>query len=68
MSETLDELKTKLKRYEEKLAYKMKGYHGISHENALSELKHTEVMVLKDMVRQLEEQIFKLEHPEANKI
>jgi len=63
MNESLLELKQKLQKYEELLAKKMKGYRGIIHESALSELRHSEVMVLRDMIRQLKEEIFKREHP-----
>jgi hypothetical protein len=63
MKETLTELKQKLLKYEERLARKMKGYRGIIHESALSELRHSDVMVLRDMIRQLKEEIFKQEHP-----
>lgn len=62
MKESLAELKQKLLKYEERLTLKMKGYRGISHENALSELKHSEVMVLRDIICQLKEEIFKQEH------
>ena len=55
------ELKEKLRKYEEKLAIKMKGYRGIVHENALSELRHSEVMVLKGLIQGLKEEIFRLE-------
>lgn len=61
--EKLKELKEKLNKYEEKLVYKMKGYRGVIHENALSELRHSEVMVLRDIVNSLKEEIFKIEHP-----
>ena len=46
----LQELKDKLKIYEEKLAWKMKFYRGVIHESASSELKHAEVMVLCAMI------------------
>jgi len=68
MSESLIELKQKLQKYEGKLAEKMKGYRGIIHESALSELRHSEVMVLRDMVRGLKEEIFKKEHPDTFKL
>ncbi len=59
----IKQLKEKLAFYEEKLAFKMKTYRGVIHESALSELKHSEVMVLKDMVYSLKKEIYDLEHP-----
>lgn len=60
--EKIRELKEQLKKYEEKLAFKMKTYRGVIHESALSELKHSEVMVLKDMIDSLKREIYSLEH------
>lgn len=57
------ELKEKLVKYEEKLAFKMKSYRGVIHESALSELKHSEVMVLRAMIDGLKNEIYNLEHP-----
>lgn len=59
----IKQLKEKLAFYEEKLAFKMKTYRGVIHESALSELKHSEVMVLKDMVFSLKKEIYDLQHP-----
>ncbi len=50
-----------LARYEAKLARKMKGYRGVIHESASSEMRHQEVMVLKAMVADLKKEIAKLE-------
>lgn len=55
-------LKAQLARYEEQLAKKMKGYRGVIHENALSELRHSEVMVLRAMVDDLKKEIYCLEN------
>jgi len=55
------ELKTRLAYYEEKLAYEMKTYRGVIHESAASEIKHSKVMVFKDMVQSLKEEIYKLQ-------
>ena len=55
-------LKEKLARYEAKLAFKMKTYRGVIHESALSELKHSEVMVLRAMIDDLKKEIYQLEH------
>lgn len=55
--EKLRELKQKLKRYEDQLAKEMLGYRGVIHESAASEIKHTKVMVLKDMVNSLKQEI-----------
>lgn len=57
----LKELKEKLLKYEEKLAFKMKGYRGVVHENAASELRHAEVMVYTDIVNSLKKEISALE-------
>ncbi len=56
----LKELETRLKYYEDKLADRMLGYRGVVHESAASEIRHSEVMVLKDIVRSLKEEIEKL--------
>lgn len=67
MKKTLDphvklaQLKADLAKYEEKLRYKMKFYRGVIHESASSELKHSEVMVLKAMVYDLQTEIYNLE-------
>lgn len=61
--EKIKELKEQLKKYEEKLALKMKTYRGVSHENALSELKHSDVLVLRCMVNDLKTEIYNLEFP-----
>ena len=57
----LVELKEKLKKWEDKLAYEMKTYRGVIHESAASEIKHSTVMVLKDMVQSLKQEIKNLE-------
>ena len=61
-SKKIIELKEKLADYEKKLAREMIGYRGVIHESAVSELKHSKVMVLKDIVRNLKEEITKLEN------
>jgi uncharacterized radical SAM superfamily protein len=66
-AEKLKRLKSDLAKYEEKLAFKMKFYRGVIHENALSELRHSEVMVLRDMVDDLRKEIYDLEHGERSK-
>ena len=53
----LAQLQADLAKYKEKLAAKMKNFHGVKHESSLSELRYTEVMVLRDMVRSLEQEI-----------
>lgn len=53
----LDQLKSELVKYKEKLAAKMKNFRGVKHESSLSELRYTEVMVLRDIVRSLENEI-----------
>lgn len=59
--EKLKLLRSKLKTYEEKLAYEMKGYRGVVHESAASEIKHDKVMVIKAMVQSLKREIAILE-------
>jgi ribosomal protein L29 len=61
-SKKIKELEGKLIVYKEKLANEMIGYRGVVHESSASEIKHDKVMVLKDMVRGLEEEIFHLKH------
>lgn len=56
----LDQLKLDLAEYKEKLAAKMKNFRGVKHESSLSELRYTEVMVLRDIVRSLEKEISNL--------
>ena len=50
-------LKEKLAKYRGVLAEKMKNFRGVRHENALSELRYTQVMVYKDLIRSLEVEI-----------
>jgi len=57
----LKELKVKLDKYEKDLAGAMVGYHGVVHESAVSEIKHSKVMVLRAIVDELKEEIAKLE-------
>jgi len=59
--EKLTELREKLGVYEAKLGKKMKGYRGVIHESAMSEMRHQEVMVLKAMVAGLQKEIQNLE-------
>jgi len=61
----LKELREKLKKWEEQLAFEMKTYRGVIHESASSEIKHSKVMVLRDMVESLKKEIKNLE--ESNK-
>lgn len=51
--EKLKNLQEKLREYEEKLSREMIGYRGVIHESAASEIKHSKVMVLQDMVNSL---------------
>ncbi|MEK7504251.1 MAG: hypothetical protein AAB550_02015 [Patescibacteria group bacterium] len=57
----LAQLQADLAKYKEKLAAKMKNFHGVKHESSLSELRYTEVMVLRDIVRSLELEIKQLQ-------
>ena len=58
--EKIKQLEAQLAGYEKRLALKMKFYRGVIHESALSELKHSEVMVLRDMVASLKKEILDL--------
>ena len=62
-SDKVKELKIKLKDYEEKLAQAMIGYGGVRHESAVSEIKHSKVMVFRAIIEELKEEIHKLENP-----
>ncbi|KKQ24390.1 MAG: hypothetical protein US39_C0016G0003 [Microgenomates group bacterium GW2011_GWC1_37_12b] len=53
-------LNLKLKYYEDKLTKEMVGYRGVIHESAVSEIKHSKVMVYQAMVESLKEEIEKL--------
>lgn len=55
--EKLNELRASLAKYEEKLRYEMKGYRGVVHESAASEIKHTTIMVLRSFVDSLKDEI-----------
>jgi len=57
----IKELKQKLAKYEEQLAWEMKTYRGVIHESAASEIKHNKVMVLRAMVDDLKKEIKLLE-------
>lgn len=57
----LQELEEKLKSYQDKLAQAMIGYGGVRHESAVSEIKHSKVMVFRAMVDGLKEEIANLE-------
>ena len=61
MDDKIKELKEKLKIYEGKLAQALIGYGGVKHESAASEIKHDKVMVLKDFVSNLKQEIANLE-------
>ncbi len=53
-------LEEKLAKYRAILADKKKNYRGVIHESSLSELRHTEYMVYRDMVASLEKEIAEL--------
>lgn len=59
--EKIKELEKQLEIYKEKLALEMKGYRGVIHESAASEIKHAMVMVYKSMVASLQKEIKKLQ-------
>lgn len=53
----IKELEEKLAKYSVELKERMKTFHGVRHENSLSELKYTQIMVLRDMIRGLEKEV-----------
>ncbi len=59
--EKLKELKESFAKYEEKLKFEMKTYRGVIHESAASEIKHSTVIVYRDMVASLTAEIKSLE-------
>lgn len=56
----LEELQKKLAEYMVIFTEKKKNFHGVRHENSLSELRYTEFMVYKDMVESLMKEIREL--------
>jgi len=60
-TDKLARLNAKLEEYETKLRGRMKGYRGVIHESAMSEMRHQEVMVLKAMVADIKKEIAALE-------
>ena len=56
----IQELKSKLTFYEDKLRLKMRWYRGVIHESAASEMKHQEVMVLRAMVEGIKQELDRL--------
>ena len=65
-AEKLKSLNAKLTHYEDRLKEEMKGYRGVIHESAISEIKHDKVMVLRAMVTAIKEEIEKLKENNAN--
>ncbi|QQS38672.1 hypothetical protein IPM62_04795 [Candidatus Woesebacteria bacterium] len=61
-TEKIKDLKSKLNHYESILKAEMKGYRGVVHESAASEIKHTKVMVYTAMVDGLKKEIRDLEN------
>ena len=61
LAKKVEQLKKDKERYEGQLAHEMKTYRGVIHESAASEIKHSKVMVLRDMVRSITEEIAGLE-------
>lgn len=57
----LKELKAKLAKAEIKYSYLMKGYRGVIHESAASEIRHSEVKVYEDYISNLKKEIKLLE-------
>lgn len=58
----IKKLEEELKKYKDILVGKMKNFRGVRHENALSELRYSEVMVYRDMIVSLEKEIKELKN------
>lgn len=58
----IKDLQDKLAKYKADLAEKMKNFHGVRHENSLSELRYTQVMVLRDIIKGIEKEIDNLKN------
>ena len=61
LAKKIEQLKKDQERYVSELNHEMKTYRGVIHESAASEIKHSKVMVLRDMVRSITEEIAGLE-------
>lgn len=60
-AERIKKLEKELDFYQSKLQYEMKGYRGVIHESAASEIKHSMVKLYEAMVNSLQEEIKKLQ-------
>lgn len=56
----IQQLEEQLVKYKAKLADKMTRFKGVRHENSLSELRYTEIMVYRNWISELEKEIAKL--------
>jgi hypothetical protein len=59
-SEKIKQLEEQLAKYRAILKDKMSRFRGVRHENSLSELRYTEVMVYKNRVEDLQKEIDRL--------
>lgn len=73
MNDLIDDIE-RLKQLEAKLAHympiyleKKRNFHGVKHENSLSELRYTEFMVYKDMVEGIQRDILEMKRRLRNK-
>jgi len=57
MDKNLKKLTNKRNGYKAKLIEMNKHFRGVKHENALSELRYSEIKVYEDFVRSLDEEI-----------
>ncbi|MDP3917564.1 MAG: hypothetical protein Q8Q30_00085 [Candidatus Woesebacteria bacterium] len=57
MNKDLKELTKKRDGYKAKLIEMNKHFRGVKHENALSELRYSEIKVYEDFVKSLDEEI-----------
>jgi hypothetical protein len=56
----LAELEKKMAEYMPKFLDAKRNFHGVKHENSLSELRYTQFMVYKEMVEGLQREIAKV--------
>ena len=62
MNNKLQELTKKRNLYKEKLKEMYKYFHGVRHENSLSELRYSQIKVYEDIISSLETEINKLKN------
>lgn len=56
-AQKINELLQKKQEVEDKLAEKYKNFHGVRHENSVSEIRYTEIKVLEDYLQSIVDEI-----------